>query len=323
MAASRDQCPVCGSPSIREYYRQPYSEGPVKNFVIAYYELEVRGKVDEYERLTAGMEYALQECNTCHTLFQSEIPNEQFAQTLYADWIKPSNVVEGDASHISFEGAKHYIAEALKLTSLALHSTGETRPGKLRVLDYGLGRGGFALAMKACGCDVYGFDLADDRQAHGAELGVRMLSASELTSHQFHFINTEQVFEHLPTPLETAMELKGCLARGGLLKISVPFSKAVEKGDFTIDWSSGRYARHSPTPLQPLEHLQYFRRPSLDKLGERLGLKKVSISSKDHLRYAFEWFSPKAAVKNIGRSLAHEHFRNYYIFRAQKIPFQT
>jgi SAM-dependent methyltransferase len=316
MTTSRDQCPVCAASDIGEYYRKPYSEDPVRAFVISYYSLEARGKIAEYNRLTAGMDYALQQCKACNALFQTEVPSEFFAQTLYADWIKPGEVHEGDASQISFDGAKHYISEALKLTTLTLRSTGEARPGRLRVLDYGLGRGGFALAMKSCGCEVYGFDFAEDRQASGTRLGVKMLRASDLPSHRFHLINTEQVFEHLPHPLETARLLRESLAPGGLLKISVPFNKGVEKGDFTIDWSSGRYARRSPTPLQPLEHLQYFRRPSLDRLGDRLGLKRVSISRRDHLRFSFDWLSVRAAARNLGRSLAHERFRNYYVFRA-------
>ena len=101
----------------------------------------------------------------------------------------------------------------------------------------------------------------------------------------------------------------------GVLKISVPFSRWVEKGDLKIDWNAGRYSRHSSMPLQPLEHLTYFRRASVDALASQLGLTRVRLSAGDMLRYATNWTSPKSAIKNIGKALFRDRMRNYHLFQ--------
>lgn len=74
----------------------------------------------------------------------------------------------------------------------------------------------------------------------------------------------------------------------GHLKLSMLFSRSMERGNTQIDWSDDRYASRGPRANAPLEHLQYFRRPSLDRLGVRIGLKRITIPAIVRNYYVFQ-----------------------------------
>lgn len=315
---SRRACPACQSPKATVFHDLPYADGPVANYLFRYYKLDRFTTRENWAVRVGTRRYVLKSCNDCQLWYQQEVPSDALAAELYGTWI--ATPVEGVTafSGAKLETASHYVSEALKLTALARRLGNTPSYSEIRALDFGMGRGGFALALKACLIDVAGFEFAADRDALGAKLGIRMLTIDEIDSGaDFDLINTEQVFEHLPTPLETAKRLVRGLKPGGLLKISVPFNRWIEKGETEINWNAGRYARQSPTPAAPLEHLQYYHRPSLDALGNRLGLTRVRIPRWDHIYYGLRW-SAKGTVKNIGRAVAMDQFRNYYIFQKPK-----
>jgi hypothetical protein len=108
--------------------------------------------------------------------------------------------------------------------------------------------------------------------------------------------------------------LAAALAPRGVLKVSVPFCNWLEKDEMRMDWSASGYTIFSPMPVQPLEHVNYFRRPSLEKLGQAFGLTRVYIGAIESLNYSSFWMQPSQAAKNIGRAFAYQRYRNYYLF---------
>lgn len=314
MLKYRKSCPVCKASSYDVLIDKAYSDSVIKNYLINYYNLSDRGLHKNYDELTCDARYVLKKCNNCSAVFQSFYPDEVFSQIIYSEWIDSPATRKSDETRATFLDTKHYMSEAIKLTALALRKTGKARPSQLRVLDFGMGRGGFAMALKACGCVTYGYDFSKDRQQIGNGLGITVVGLKEIEMLDFDLINTEQVFEHLPDPLGTARTLAAALRHNGILKISVPFNRWLEKGDFVINWNASRYARNSPIPNAPLEHLQYYRRPSLDYLGRHIGLSRIRIPIADHLNYSLDWLNVRHAAKNLVRATAMERFRNYYLF---------
>lgn len=311
----RTQCPVCGSTSFKIYFECAYTEDPILSYLRRYYREVGNMTLEAYDATFGAELYRIASCADCNACFQVSIPGDDMAAELYSGWIASGKDASDAFARSGTGTAAHYMSEAMKLTKLAQRTTGKHSLSALKVLDFGMGRGGFALSLKACFADVWGFEFAEDRDALGQKLGIRMLGFDEIGAGQdFDLINTEQVFEHLPDPRETAERLSAALAPGALLKISVPFNRWLEGGDTRVDWTAGRYVKHSPMPLSPLEHLQYYRRPSLTKLGAELGLQEVAIPAKDHLDYAFGWFG-KGAIRNLGRAFFMNRFRNYVIFR--------
>jgi hypothetical protein len=131
-----------------------------------------------------------------------------------------------------------------------------------------------------------------------------------------HFINTEQVFEHLPSPLQTGAQLVSALVPNGVLKVSVPYAPWLERdvASIEINWEAATYAPHSPMAVHPLEHLTYFRRPSLNTMAARIGMREVRLRPTEELNYAFYWNSLRSVAKNLARPFLRRTFRNYFLY---------
>ncbi len=93
---------------------------------------------------------------------------------------------------------------------------------ELKFLDFGMDWGRWCLMSKAFGCDVYGTELSESRIKYGQSIGINVIDWDEISNFEFDFINTEQVFEHITSPLEILKYLSHSLKQHGLIKISVP-----------------------------------------------------------------------------------------------------
>jgi SAM-dependent methyltransferase len=303
----RDACPACGHSACSEYRNDAYSAAPVSDFLWKYYDLKKFMTRDDFAAAFSDMRYILAECKACKTLFQRHVASPELLAELYGQWIP------GD--RLTLAGSVHYMSEALRIVALLLRRKADgSVPSELDVLDYGMGQGGFARALVGCGCNVYGYDFADDRQEKARAFGVRSLSVSEIANLRFDYINTEQVLEHVSDPLGTVRMLSASLKPGGVLKIAVPFNRWLEKGDREINWSAGPNERHAVMPLHPLEHLQYYRRESIINLAQSASLKRIRANVHDELNYSLAWFKPIDAAKNLGRAFVFDRFRHYYLF---------
>lgn len=307
MFIERTECPVCAGHKVSTVYSAPYVGSPVEDYL--------RPRCDRsngegsYRQRFAGHEFVVSACSDCNALFQKHAPAPGLAAEYYDTWI----AAHGSPS-APFTEYTHRINEALVLTSLLLKRTGKRSPADLSVLDYGVGRGVFALAMRACGCKVSTYDLSSERMETARRNGLAAIEDSEIPGSGFDFINTEQVFEHLPAPRETTAHLVSGLNDRGILKISVPYGRAIESGPFRIDWNAPKYGPYSPMYLQPLEHLTYFRRPSLDKMMAGLGYAQVRLSVADELNYAFNWKGARQIAKNLVRPFIRDRIRNYFLY---------
>ncbi len=307
MFSERFQCPLCGSSDIVSVYSRRYVGTEVEASLIGKYNSHPREQ--PFDQRFADSEYVVSECKKCRAYFQKYIPSNDLAIEYYNTWIS-----QHGKPTFPFGEYTHHINEAMILTSLLLRHTGKTSPADLSVLDFGVGRGLFAMAMRACGCRVTAHDIATEREALARSNGMETISPEKIPGSQFDFINTEQVFEHLPEPRDTARLLTSGLNERGVLKISVPYAPWLEKGAFFIDWRASRYGKGSSMPLYPIEHLNYFRRPSMHTMMDSIGFSEVKLSALDELNYAFNWRGARNIMKNIVRPIARTRFRNYFLF---------
>lgn len=310
-----DHCPVCLGSDCEDYLNLPYVASDVQGFLFRYYKLDKRFGIEAYEQTFSGQDYILATCRTCGVHFQRNRPDAALATIVYDEWIGAAASGRRAFERYGLTTVQHYVSEALRLVAVAQKMSGTARLTDLRTLDYGMGNGGFAMALKSCLVDVSGAEFSEVRRAFAEENGISTFGVGEpLPDQHFHLINTEQVMEHLPNPHEVLGQFANALVPGGLLKISVPLSKSIEAGDREIDWHAERYAPRSPTPLQPLEHLQYYKRSSYETLEKLFGFRRVHIPFSYHLRYGLNW-TLKGAIKNIGRAFLHERQRNYVLLQ--------
>ena len=150
-------------------------------------------------------------------------------------------------------------------------------PSSLSFFDFGMGWSRWALMAKAFGCDSYGTELSQARIEHARAGGITVLTWEQIPEHRFDFINTEQVFEHLPQPLATLKHLVQALKPAGLLKIRVPTAGDIERRLGLMDWTAPKTSKNSLNPVAPLEHINFYRRTSLLTLAERAGMREVRI----------------------------------------------
>lgn len=308
-------CPVCGHGGVEDYMRLPYCGSEVEEFLFECYAESGTMNRNEYAKLCHGQYYTLAKCKRCTASFQRNRPGPNVTDLVYNRWI-PERLSGAFASgELTLKDVQHYMSEAVKLISLSTASTGVDALPRLRVLDYGMGNGFFCLALKACSAEVWGTEFASARLEFGRQHSINTLHVSdELPANYFHLINTEQVMEYVPDPRQTIARLVRSLTGGGILKISVPNSYSIEKGDMTINWRASRYARHSPMPLAPLEHLQYFNRNCRRFIANDHGLELFKLPRHYHLQYGNDW-SVHGSIRNIGRILFLSSMRNYFLLR--------
>jgi predicted SAM-dependent methyltransferase len=153
---------------------------------------------------------------------------------------------------------------------------------------------------KAYGYQVWGIELSQRRILFAREQGINIMTWSEIKNHQFHFINAEQVFEHVSRPLETLMYLVDSLQPGGLIHLSVPDGRNIEQKLAHGDWRAPKGTAWSLNPVSPLEHVNCFTHTTLIQIARRAGLQRVCIPLFE-IAASQNWSSIAAVVKNIVR----------------------
>jgi 2-polyprenyl-3-methyl-5-hydroxy-6-metoxy-1,4-benzoquinol methylase len=285
----RTHCPACASDKFDTIYRCRYTEDPVRSYLVDYY--TPVGLV-EFKYLESA-EYILCECSGCGLIFQRDIPNDSLMERLYEKWIDPQTVFR--ENHLQ-KNLDHYAYCAQEIMQVIAYFG--RKPSSLRLLDFGMGWGRWALMAKAFGCVTCGTELSPSRIKHARANGIRIISWEEIPNFQFDFINTEQVFEHLSKPLETLSYLNKALNPGGMIKISVPNTHDIDRRLEIMDWKAPRSSRNSLNPIAPLEHINTFRRSSLLRMAEESGMAEVFIPLKIQYKHLTDFGSLQTTIKS-------------------------
>lgn len=300
----RIKCPICASYHFIEFYRLSYLSTDLKGYLTDFYCSQ--GKI-EFDYLE-NADYILCECYDCHSIFQKEIPNDELMHRLYEHWISPVNSLE-EEKMMNLNQYKQYAGEILLITCLF-----DSYPTNLRFFDFGMGWGSWALMAKAFGIDPYGTELSFERIKHSMSNGINIISWEEIPNQNFDFINTEQVFEHIPEPLDTLYHLKSGLKKGGVIKISVPYASNIERRLKLMNWKAPKGTRYSLNPVAPLEHINYFRRESILKMASIAGLEEIKIPMIQQYANVTIWAGNlKQTVKDLVRPI-YRYSNSNYIF---------
>lgn len=295
--AQREICPACSSQAHETIFSSPFSEGGIGVFLRDYY----RADPD----WLAEAPYELQRCTRCSLIFQHHVGGPELLSDLYTHWVDEPEDPERDIAtyreeirHVLLSRDAHEIMAAASLLGLPLE--------RLVTLDYGMGWALWARIAANLGCKSYGSDLAAPRMEFARAHGVKTMEDDEIGTLRFHFVNTEQVFEHVPEPLNLLRRLAGALEPQGVVKISVPSGDDV--AGLISDLQQGRYRGdyQSIIPVQPLEHVNCFTRRSIAVMAEAAGMEVVPpslVHGYAFLRYpgTLRLSRPKKALKELIR----------------------
>ena len=262
---ARSSCPACRSAETETLYSSPFDAGGIGRFVRDYYHID--------PAVLREAPYRLDRCRRCALVFQHHVGGAELLTELYSNWVDEPDDPElidtyrAEIASIPESRDAHELMAASSYLGIPL--------GSMKTLDYGMGWALWARIAATLGCDSYGSDLAPPRMAYAAGFGIHTVTDAEIADHRFHFINTEQVFEHVPGPLDLLDRLAAALAPGGVVKISVPSGERI---DLIVEaLRSGAYGgdRDTIMPVQPLEHLNCFRHAALRAMADEVGLEMV------------------------------------------------
>jgi 2-polyprenyl-3-methyl-5-hydroxy-6-metoxy-1,4-benzoquinol methylase len=253
--------------------------------------------------------YELRRCSRCRLIYQRNVLTDEYSQLLYGKWL-----LEGDAEP---ELSKERLApseHALYANELLMVGRLFGRPHHLvRLLDYGLGRGWWCRMATALGFEATGTDLAPALIAAARAQGITAIDIQQLESERFDFINTEQVLEHVTRPLEVVRQLRKSLTPGGIIKVSVPDGRGMERRIPLMDWSAPRADRRYLMPATPLIHVNTFTQESIGAMGREAGLRTMAWP----LRWDYSLIdatAPRTLVKSLLRPLYRRALRTTYVF---------
>ncbi len=164
---------------------------------------------------------------------------------------------------------------------------------------------------RAFGGEAYGTELSISRITYAQSEGIKVIAWDEIPEHRFDFINTEQVCEHLPQPLETLRYLAASLRPNGLIKISVPNGSDFKRRLKAADWTAPKFYRNSLNAAAPLEHINCFNYQSLLRMADLAGLKPTALPWSIQLKYRLSSEVAKEALKIVLR----KYFRGRYLKR--------
>lgn len=259
----RTRCPCCLESRFRVLRELPYADPVMRRYLDDFYR-DVGGV--DHDAL-AGAVYSVAHCEACGAFFQRDIPDDHLLGKLYEEWIDPVKVRQvyecGHPLH-------HYVCLSRQMETILRHFN--RGPAALKVLDLGMGWGNWCLFARAYGCETYGLEVSASRVNHARRLGLNVLNYNELAAHRFHVVRAEQVFEHLPDPLDTLRRLAGLLEPGGMIWISVPDASDLAGRVRQWDWTAPKDSPRSLNALAPLEHLNGFTHAALIAIAGKVGL---------------------------------------------------
>lgn len=290
----RAHCPSCRSTSAVSLYSESYHGPNVKKYLQTHYEGRASDEADAYG-------YELMQCTQCELTYQLYVPAGSLLSDLYDRWI-PKTELERIRSGFDLENYR-YFAEQVQFVIQHF----QLPPYLINVLDFGFGWAEWARMAAAYGCNVNGSELSKERIEHARSIGLEIVDFAKLPKNKFHFINTEQVFEHLVEPREILEGLAAALAPNGLIKISVPNAKsAIRK--ITAQKSISHLSKEELMTVAPLEHINAFEHKSLVALGKEVGLTPLKPS----LYKLYNSCSGLMSPKNAGRLFARQIYRHVY-----------
>lgn len=253
--------------------------------------------------------YIIEECLKCGLIYQKEILNDFLMEKLYEEWINPQFVFEEEERTFDLDYYARYAQEIGIIIAFF-----NKIPTQLNFLDFGMGWGKWLKMANSFGVNSFGTELSQTRINYAKSFGIKVIVWEELINYKFDFINTEQVFEHIPNPLETLLLLKKMLKPGGVIKISVPNGSDIKRRLKLADWSAKKGTKNSLNAISPLEHINCFNYDSIMSMADKAGLKRVKIPVTVQYSFVCNNTTLRRVIVNLIKPFYTNYMKGTYLF---------
>ena len=294
----RNACPICRAENGQTpIYERAYRDEPLASYLISRYPALPM-------EFLSGRTFTIMRCGRCTGMYHLEVIEDFYDNPEYKQWdgnLYKKKAVKRALYYQSFQN-NFIVALLLILTAMR----GEpVIPSDLSILDYGCGAGEFLFFAKAYGLDATGYDADPLKQDILAERGVSYVNEESMATvgRTYDIINSNMVFEHLLAPYEALGLLAKALTPGGLIRISVPSWKNIEK-KIHIDANWSTKVKGTPdalTPILPFGHRNCFTPESIDYLAREHGLRVIDPETFPDFQARFDWFPLKPIIRLDGQ----------------------
>lgn len=297
----RTQCPACGHTSFRLLHREPLNSPGISHYMREHYLGRVAHAFDGYD-------YELVECEGCRLAFQAHVPDTDLLSEIYDVW-SPETERDVVAQQFDFNTYR-YLSDQLQF-ALQLFAQ---PPHTLKVFDFGFGWSQWLKMASAYGCEASGCELSRSRIAYAKSFGFTVIDSNALPADTYHFINTEQVFEHLLEPGAVLRSLARAVKPGGVIKISVPdAAQSLRKLHRVRNFSS--LTAGDIMAIAPFEHVNSFTHRSLMALGAAAALQPLRMPLRKLYNASSGWLEPKNAARQLLRPIyRHVYPRSTFLY---------
>ncbi len=295
----RKECPACNSSAIEDVYSCRYIESPVRDYLDSFYQSQ--GKI-EYDYLKDA-DYHLCNCSTCGALFQKWIPNDFLSDKLYDEWIDPDAAFQRHQQKNNLDYLGKKAGEIIQIIGYF-----NLPPHQLHLLDFGMGWCQWANMARAFGCNCSGSEISAERIEFAESQGLEVIPLEKLPDEHFDFINSEQVFEHLPNPLEILNILQKALKPHGLLRINVPDGSKIRRNIKKGNWTFPAEPNRVVNPISPLEHINCYSGYSMARMADATGLRIIKMPIPVQLKYNVNISGLSGMLKKIVRPFYTSYF---------------
>ena len=260
----RQRCPGCGAEELTEIASGRFDASPLRELI----ENDPWGESPmPYLR---EAEWRLMACADCGLKFHQNILSPEWNEIRRSRWTTLSAIEEFEAAHRDpndeFMRARSDVEHALRLEKQTRELRGSD---KLRVLDFGCGRGSF-LAM----CELFGFvavgvepwaALREASRSNTVYATLEDLDGASEVGEGFHAITLFETLDQVAAPLDTLDALSKHLVPGGVLVLETLDCSGVKGIETEADYRL----------IHPLRNINAFDPKTLRGLARRAGFAPI------------------------------------------------
>ena len=300
----RKECPLCASRNFDQLRKHEYESEEIRQF----FKFAETFKHDFWSDFDGGIfngqHFEIVKCHDCSFVFQPSVLNDVGMKLLYDKWVDPDATLE---RHNQLGMAINGSLDRSRRLSVLLSRFSDAK--NIEMLDWGGGFGDFCVMAKGFGIDMHALEFSDERAHHLESRGIHVVRSGELEKKHYHFINLDQVLEHITDPVKLLREIREHLRDDGILYVGTPRCGQIEK-----------LVRDGPLSQRvfkclSLQHINAFTNKTLKKACTAAGYKVLFSTAPVPVLYDRKNWRPsmKDTVKNFGRPFS-QFFRGTGFF---------
>jgi len=249
----RIECPFCKENDFKSLFKKKYSHPDLQTFINKYYQSSLLNQKLQNET------YEISECINCEGLFQTFIPDDNFSNFLYNDLISADGSLKKKSDY--FIKNKNKLNEDMLLIS----SLYNKEIDNIKILEFGCGWGYWSKFMQSKLFNITTCELSEKRHNHLINNKILNFRNLDKINDKFDFIYSEEVLEHISSPLETLIQLKNLLSKNGFMLHRFP-STFLFKEKLIYNYKPKKDCGH------PLEHINLINKKSFLKMCKKINL---------------------------------------------------